>query len=583
MRPNTGGFDVMFQARQEVVNAVLVSILNQLHASNTSSSIAAKTIIVPILGDGTVDEHGDLLSLTWHDPQVTLGTDGDLRLTLTVDGGDHLSQTAPPAPGTGGRIMTLSGQSPLRLQPHMRPTASPPGLGLNPVSLDVSAIVRNLSYAGFGLSSTDFATGAAAIQTSIENTFSGVITPLLRGSIASAQMPLAAFGLSLLGSGVITCAPESMGVHVFADRFAMGGSIPRAGNVLPPIGQPALMQDMLAAHPDSNVAITLTQDGLNAHLARALADGSLSPTFTNPSDGTPFRVNHLQVDLLSDGTTQAHSHITRSDGLGADLNMTIVYSGPDAAHQLTPIRRHSDEGILSGFIDPSLNWDQLWPAVMGWMFGSLFHPSGTSGTIDLTQSFSIPGISMPLTGPLTHLDVTDGALTVYCAMPTDAVFHAAPLAAIPAVVISQPDPEPVQDNDCMISTQLHAEPVSAAISPTDVAWELVGRSSTGAMLSNHTDTITVNERAPVAARVWMIDRFGRHTTNAHDVAYVANENCAGPATLPSDPDRRRPPIKDIRPDPAPGRALRVLVTALLIGLVILGIGIGVWALMTFTR
>lgn len=585
MPPNTGGFDLMFQARQEVVNAALVPILDHLPASNSSASSAAKQITVPMRDDGTVDEQGNLLSLVWFDPQVTLGADNAITLTTTVSGGDHLSQTEPPAAGTGDRIMTVGGHSAIRLLPQLRPAASPPGLGLNLLSLDASDILRHLSYAGFPLSETDFASGAEAIQTLIENLFSG-LAALLRGSTGSGQAPLSAFGLSLLGSGVITCAPESMGAHIFADRFAMGGSLARADGSLPPAGQPAVMQDMLSAHPDSNVAITITQDGLNAHLARILSDGSLSPTFTNPGDGTMFQVHSLTVDLLSDGTAQAHADISSPQGR-APLNITIGFSGPDAAHLLTVSRISSDEGWATTLVG-TLNWDQLWPSILGWLFGSLFHPGatsgamgamGTAGEVDLTQSFSIPGTSVSLQGPLTHFDVTDGALTVYCLMPTDAPFHAAALAMEPAPIISRVGPEPVQSDDCLVMARLQAQPSSPGLSPMDYAWK-VGRTpaTTGAMLSTHTDTITLSQRPPVAARVWLIDGFGRHTTAELDVAYVQNEHCIERNAPPTDKDRRIPPIEDIRPDPGPWRAVRVLVVAVLTALVIVGIGFGVWTL-----
>jgi hypothetical protein len=204
---------------------------------------------------------------------------------------------------------------------------------------------------------------------------------------------------------------------------------------------------------------------------------------------------------------------------------------------------------------------------------------GAMGEIDLTQTFTSPGTSVSLQGPLTHFDVTDGALTVYCLMPTDAPFHTAALAMEPSPVIRQVGPEPVQNDDCLITTQLQAQPSSPGLSPTDYAWKLGRTSATvGAMLSDHTDTVTISQRPPVAAQVWLIDGFGRHTTAELDVAYVQNENCIERQAPPSDQARRRPPIEDIRPDPAPGRAVRVLLAAVLIAVVIVGIGFGAWAL-----
>ena len=57
MPPNTGGFDVMFQAREEVVNAVLVSLLDHLPDHSGPGSAIAKEITAPRLSDGTMVAH----------------------------------------------------------------------------------------------------------------------------------------------------------------------------------------------------------------------------------------------------------------------------------------------------------------------------------------------------------------------------------------------------------------------------------------------------------------------------------------------------------------------------------------------
>jgi hypothetical protein len=75
MSLNTGGFDLMFQARQAVVNAVLVPLLDQLpnrSSFDTIQRVAAKQITAPMQADGTWDPHDNLLSLFWSEPQVTL-------------------------------------------------------------------------------------------------------------------------------------------------------------------------------------------------------------------------------------------------------------------------------------------------------------------------------------------------------------------------------------------------------------------------------------------------------------------------------------------------------------------------------
>src|SRR5262249_12262654 len=163
---------------------------------------------------------------------------------------------------------------------------------LHVTQFDHQALARR--YAGFALERTDLASGALAIESSVDSLFTGLLVPLLNSQIAAAQLPLTAFGLSLfgfrmLGTGVITCTPSGMEPSIFAmgtqifgpprNGFAIGGFIAGEGGVVrtpAPVGNPAEMQDMLAAHAeDSNVAITLTQEGLNAHLARMLADQSL--------------------------------------------------------------------------------------------------------------------------------------------------------------------------------------------------------------------------------------------------------------------------------------------------------------------
>ncbi|HEU0025975.1 MAG TPA: hypothetical protein VFQ25_02575 [Ktedonobacterales bacterium] len=506
---STGGFDAAVQIRRSLLENVLLRLMSD---PSVSPHIPAQ-------------ERIGALSFWWESPRLSFQDGNILDLAIDMRAGYRESAS--------GRIFTLRGPVRVLLTPHvtaataatMTMAASGPALSLPLTTLgshhgvDVSGL--QASYAGITPPPPEISGHITDEIQSLEGQFASIIRSQLNA--LHEVVPPVALPYSIVGvHGQSTLSVASVGVRVFGpaagDAIAVGASLTGGG------GAETAMTDMLAAHPASNVGVTVLDSAINRTIADVLGAGLV---FMN-ADHT-LRLARLQQLALSfrSGVIQATGRIVppSSGNSAGELILTdfagayfsvglrpsipvpgqLVLTPGDANIQLDAAPRIAADTVAEatgdlvsalsfGLVPPGVgalaseitqsavvpaeltaalhdpaNWSQIMSAV----FGGAYHaPTGSGfGFVDVTQHVPVPGTAIALDLIPNAVVVGDGELSLFAAVPQpNAFFQPHPPDQRPDVTINQPD-IPTQETElATVTATVHAEVTTPSYDPYDFTW-----------------------------------------------------------------------------------------------------------------
>ncbi|HLZ24076.1 MAG TPA: hypothetical protein VKQ30_18335 [Ktedonobacterales bacterium] len=544
--------DLLLQFHPSVVADTFTRVLNDpLTTDPQSASALPRRLQVAIPG----------VLLWWDAPGLALNDDGTITVSVTLAGGIRQA----PLPADGGRIATISGTLKAHMKPVIGQFAESPRIALELETIDQRGL--RASYAGSDARPLAGIGGAPAeiLQSVVRDAVSVLVT-----------QPAIINFLRDLGNRPLTLAPVA-----FPPQSAPPGGRtslywPKGGNLLAVgVGQPQAPADFakarlgLPARADSNVAMTVSSAAVTAKLRSLLATGLLMRSLRDDAGNVLAEMEDLEgrigagelvfaarvargqlhgtlnaaVTLTADAGTGRFAGEVRRMSLDAD---TVPASIPDlynavAAFNALPSR------LARGY------WLELVAVLLG--------ASLDQGEIDLTQRYFVPGTQVAVSGRATALELADDALTIYAALPADAIFVPQPPHRQPKVAVVQ-DPLHIPTQSVpgqLVDATVTAMLAVASYEPYDYAWDAANVQH---VAGEHGQNFTVrgvppSTEAPVEAMtkasVTVIDSFGQ------------TDDASGPVLVR--------PAQRATPHPHPRKLARVLIPAALIVIVILGVGL----------
>lgn len=550
--------DLLIQLRPAVVVDTFTRVLNDPLTTDPQSAAALpRRIHIAVPG----------MLLWWDTPGLALNDDGTITVSVALAGGIRQA----PAPGDGGRIASVSGTLKARMKPIVgQPAGSPITLELD--TIDQSGL--RASYAGSNPTPLLGVGGARAemLQAVVRDAVSVLV----------AQPALINF---LRGLGRRPLIPDPAAFPV--EAAPSGGHPllywPKGGKVLA-VGaaQPGAAGDMaraelgLLARADSNAAVTVSSAYLTAKLRSLLASGALPRSLPDDAGNELAELEGIEARVGA-GELLCAARVVHSQ-VHATLNAALVFA-PDSnsGRVAVGVRRMTVEidTIPASIPDalgtatalsalPNRLARSYWLGIMAALFGAAI----VQGELDLTQRYVVLGTQVAMSGRATALELANDALTIYAALPTDAVFVPQPPHRQPKVAVVQ-DPlhiptqsAPGQSVNATVTAMLTAP----SYEPYDYAW---GAANVQHVAGEHAQSFTVRGIPPgtgIGAGA-VVEELAKASVTVID-AFGQTDDASGPVLVR--PARRSQPSQ---PRPRPRKLARILIPAALIAAVIVGSGL----------
>jgi hypothetical protein len=593
--PSTGGYDVMVQVRQEVLDDLLRRLMQPASAtgqSDVAERVGAVLHLAPDDRDGFRRLH--LAEDPYH---LLLWLD---RPSLSVRDEQHWLFTAQLAGGaqqtSSGRILSLSGPIQATLRPAIAyrsmPVMIPDAAPVPKHATTLTAELETLALDGVHVRYADIAPPAIAVdQPGIldalrtvldQQLFSQLarfplfyqpdsmyftITPTPSGVGAGPGSPDGNGTHLPAGAGLAPPAPifnthlwdyqaASDAVRLFAGdtgnaAVALGFALSRTP------GDASLMRPVCTTHPGSNATITFTTAGINQLLFQmAYSNQTLyyTPVWDFPPPGhprlgfgDPQLTFHPGVCTLQVGVVNGGHHVS--------VTAQVVPGVSGGGQGLFTVQDLAVEGAIPEYA-PDLLQDYIWRAVQ--------HLVQRIFDLLLPRTLKIPGRPLSVPVRLTQIACEEGELTAYGAVATDTLFQAHPPDHLPAAMLHQPIVPEQEMAPSLVSATVEAAITTPSFPPYDYAWQL---DASPDLLPDHGASVTISrlvaggdgsgaQQMLARARLTVIDAFGQV---AHQLANVWYQPAQSSVLLPLGTD-----LDDAR------ASARPRFVALVVGLLLLG-------------
>ena len=453
--PNTGGFDVMLQFKQDIINDILVRVLNELLITNLHlKSPLSRLIDEPV--------PPTQVKVWWDKPELELDDADSISLSVEVTGGARQLVTE--------RNLSVDGSvSITRKALVATDEKGAPFLSLeSPQPFDLHMSKLKVTYEG-----SKWPELLSRIDPTRETT---VLRPLLTMAlmIPLSQLPLSynveSLPLRILAPNSSSTPSEwnipvttaMMRVLKQADAVAMGLSW---------TGTRCDHTQMTTAFPEevnSNAALTLTSRGINNIIGQLRRRGALKGVITSSSKETPV---NWQWEVLTIQCHQGYISLTgdfRRNAIPirviADLKCSLDRSG---SLTITPLATNTDapttETIVSSLYE-----------VLQMILRTRARYARDDDSEDwarLFQCFVIPGTQMEVEAPASDILIEEGTFTLLYDVPrTLKGFQAEVPSPEPQVTIIEPYIPMQTAPGAPVSMQMQAQLTTQSFPPYDYVW-----------------------------------------------------------------------------------------------------------------
>lgn len=505
---NTGGFDIMLQYKQEIVNDIFVRVLNESLVTNLYLKSPISRLIDEPLPPTQV-------KAWWDNPELELDDDDSISLSVDVTGGARQLLTQRNLEVDGSVSMTrktsLAIDDAGELYIHLE----------SPKLLDLKMSKLKVTYPG-----STWSPLLSAIDPTRETT---ILRPLLTKTLMEplSQLPLSykvkslplhfpvsdtsisrlpSFTLSEWNIPVTTASVRVLKTKQ-VDAVAMGLSL--TNNRC----DPTYMTTALPKKAKSNAALTLTSMGMNNIIEQLRRRGTLKGVIPSSSPGVA-PVN-WQWEVLSVNFHEDYISLTgnlrrnaTSTHVTADLECSLDRDG-----SLVIIQRSTNTDTLTAktVVD---SWYEVLRMIL-WARAKDKQDGKNEDWYKLYQCFSIAGTQIEVETPAEDIIIEEGIFTVLYRVPKAMGFQAEIPWLKPQVVVTEPR-IPVQTaKGAPVSMQMQAQITTQSFPPYDYVWttdlseEPTHDRGPSMMVTAYPTAVGTGTQVYTHVRVKVIDAFGQ--------------------------------------------------------------------------